>query len=148
MSHKNYFAAALILFSLSACISGGFTQNKNSFIGRVVSEEKLANGKSLMVGYKDPAAEAECLRVNKTEESWTTAQMKGTLKLGGGRSVLTENALAYANSHPESKINYVFLDIPNEVEAGPVSGIPLGSAYVNYYSCKNPPAKHSNPFKD
>ncbi len=142
------FMSIIALLALTACGgSVGFTQNKNKFMERQVSQEKLSNGSFLMVGFKQPATEASCSKVYEESKSWELTQIKGNLNLGGGYGVLKDNAIEYVNANPNSGINYAYVDIPNEIN---VAGIPVKGhvARIHYCSCKNPPAKHSNPFSD
>ncbi len=144
---SNLFLAALLF--LTGCIGGGiqYTKNKNSFMERLVSEETLENGNLLMVGYKDAKPEWDCKLIHKEVPDEGTLGWKTNFSLTGLRGLMKNQGVKYVNAHPGSKINYVYVDISDELFIGPI-GTNVGDNYVHYYSCKNPPAKHSNPFKD
>lgn len=144
----------IIQFGLLGCVvalltSCTTTYNRNSMIERVITDHQLKNGKVLKIGFRNPDPSWGCRMVAQESHNWAMEKFTGVVKLGGGKK-LQDRAIAYANSHSNENINYAFLFIPNEKEI-PIIGINAGirdKAYITYYSCQCPPAKHYNPFRN
>lgn len=143
---KKIYLCTLAVMVLNAC-SVGVVDNK-SFRKKIVSETPLANGGVLTYTDKEPLPEFGCSGVLYQEnKNWSKAKVSGLTSFKDGRDVLAAEAAEYSNAHPDQKINYVYMNIPNEINGGDgIIGVPMGSAKLQYYSCKNPPEKHSNPF--
>jgi hypothetical protein len=135
---------AIAALGLGACT---FTKNQNHWIKREVTGTKLANGKSLHLGFKAPSAANHCKLKGSESHNWSGERFKNMFKMSGGASGLKDLAVKYANSHPKQHINYCFLYIPNQDSVMGINVTMMRKATNRYYSCKNPPALHSNPFK-
>jgi hypothetical protein len=140
-----YAAAASLLF-LGGCPSMSHTSMQNKFSGRIVEEQKLANGKILMTAMKAPDASAGCNVVYEDVRSSFKDSMSLKGMLGNEQWVLKDAAIEYVNAHPNDNINYAYLDVPNQMGIGNVQ-FDLRKAQVHYYKCSNPPAANWNPFK-
>ena len=137
---KRVFAALMLAPLLSAC---SYTMNQNAFIDRVVQPAPLGDGKVLMVGYKLPDAETQCQLINETSRNWAEAQTVGELKMGGGRQVLQEDAVASVKQRPDAGINYVALTIPNQAGLGVIDLSVASEAKTSYFRCASPPQPRS-----
>jgi hypothetical protein len=113
--------------------------NQNPMMESVVQSVPLGDGKMLNVGYKLPDATANCQLVNETSRNWSMAQTVGQMKMGGGRQVLQDDAVASVKQRPEAGINYVALTIPNEAGLGIVNVTAMRDAKTSYFSCVTPP---------
>ncbi len=153
---KKYFLSFVAISGLlftAGCGGGvmvggvGYGKNQTSATDRLVYEKKLANGNTLMTGYKDADASWGCKIIYKEAVDDGFARVKSSFNFGGVRGFMADRAVEYVNNNPGSNINYVYIDVANEIY---IMGIPkyLRENFVHYYSCKNPPDKHLNPFKD
>ena len=129
--------AALLLVPLASACS--YNMNQNAMMEGVVQPAPLGAGKVLMVGYKLPDADTQCQLINETSRNWSMAQAVGQLKMGGGRQVLQEDAVASVKQRPDSGINYVALIIPNEAGLGAINLSVAAEAKTSYFRCANPP---------
>jgi hypothetical protein len=116
--------------------------NQNPFMEGVVQSAPLGDGKTLAVGYKLPEAAAECQLVNETSRNWAMAGVEGQLKMGGGRQVLEEEAVASVKQRPQDGVNYVVLTIPNSVGVSIVNVTAGREAKTSYFRCASPPQPH------
>ena len=148
MIHRGIKATAILapILALSACtLTTNTDVNQNRWIKREVDAKTLKNGQELRLGYQEPSSDNQCKQVGMENKNWADLQFKGQFSLHLGKAgyvALQDVAVAYANAHPN--VNYAYMSIPNTTS---VMGINLGrdkEAIVRYYSCKNPPAKHSN----
>lgn len=140
-----------ILCATGAAFLGGcafsYTKNQNKFSDRVVREKKLKDGKILMVGFKAALPAWGCVEVDKEAPNDGFAGLKSNFVIGGMRGLMINQAVKYAETNPGKNINYTYVDIADQAGIDGVS-MDLADSFVHYYSCQNPPAKHSNPFKD
>ncbi len=134
--NKRAFFAAPLAILLSAC---SYTMNQNAPIANVVQTAPLGDGKVVMVGYKSPDDAAGCQLVNETSRNWAMAQTVGQFKMGGGRQVLQDEAVASVKQRPQDAINYVALDIPNQAGLGIVNVTAGAEAKTSYFHCATPP---------
>lgn len=129
-------AVILLAPAFSAC---SYTMNQNPFMEGVVQSAPLGDGKVLNVGYMLPEPAAECQLVNETSRNWAMAGVEGQLKMGGGRQVLQEEAVASVKQRPQDGVNYVVLTIPNSVGVSIVNVTAGREAKTSYFRCSNPP---------
>ena len=150
MIYRTLSVSAVIAagLTLSACtLRMSSTVNQNRWMKKEVSVVKLKNGKQLMVGYRSPSQANQCRLVGKESKNWAQIKFKEQFKphialASSGYWGIKQIAMAYANAHPT--VNYAYLLIPN---TSSVMGFNLhndAQAVLSYYSCKKPPAKHSN----
>lgn len=132
-------AVFLLAPLFSAC---SYTMNKNPFMENVVQSAPLGDGKILSVGYKLPEDGAQCQLVNETRRNWAMAGVAGQLKMGGGREVLQDEAVASVKERPQDGVNYVVLTIPNSAGLGIVNVTPMRDAKTSYFRCASPPQPH------
>jgi hypothetical protein len=146
MMKYHFVVVGLAALTLSACtITTSTTVNQNRWIKKEVSAEKLANGKQLMIGYRKPVKANQCRLVGKDVKNWAHVKFKGQFKPHFGKAgynELTDIAVAYANKQPS--VNYAYLFIPNTTSIMGFETNTDADAVLRYYSCKNPPKKHSN----
>jgi hypothetical protein len=134
---------ALSAIPLAILLSGcSYTMNQNAPIANVVQSAPLGDGKVLMVGYKSPDATAECQLVNETSRNWAMAQTVGQFKMGGGRQVLQDEAIASVKQRPQDSINYVVLTIPDQAGLGIINVTAGAAATTSYFHCATPPQPH------
>ncbi len=137
--HAPLVAVLLLAPLVSAC---SYTMNQNPFMEGVVQSAPLGDGKTLAVGYKMPDAAAECQLVNETSRNWAMAGVAGQLKMGGGREVLQDEAVASVKQRPQDGVNYVVLTIPNSAGLGIVNVTAMRDAKTSYFRCASPPQPH------
>jgi len=135
-SRGRFCVVAALMPLLAGC---SYTLNQNATMANVVQAVPLNNGKTLYVGYKLPDAAASCQLVNQTKRNWSLAQTEGQIKLGGGRQVLKDAAVASVEQRPQAGINYVALIIPNETDLGTINLTMARDATTSYFRCVNPP---------
>jgi len=110
-----------------------------------ISQEPLADGSVTKIGYIAPSAEWRCRQLDRKSGDWGAAQFKGMIKMGGGYEVLQSEAIAYANQR-NLKPNYIYLQVPDELEVNGFNIKASTEASANYYQCKYPPALYNKMF--
>jgi hypothetical protein len=126
----------MVMPLLAAC---SFGMNQNPFMENIVQTVPLDNGTTLSVGFKSPDEASSCQLVNESRRNWAVAQAVGSVKAGGGRQVLRDEATDSVKQRPQDGINYVALMIPNTTAIGVVNITPTRDAVTSYYRCVNPP---------
>ena len=116
--------------------------NQNPMMEGVVQSAPLGDGKVLNVGYKLPDAAAQCQLVNETSRNWAMAGVTGQFKIGGGREVLQDEAVASVKQRPQDGVNYVALIIPNSAGLGAIDITAGREAKTSYFHCVAPPQPH------
>lgn len=104
-----------------------------------IRQTPLADGTSTQVGYKAPQPGWQCMRIDRTSESWGGDKLKAMADWQGPYKLLADDAIAYANAH-QLKTNYIYLDVPIGLQLGGLSTDALTKAYMNFYQCQYPPA--------
>jgi hypothetical protein len=131
------------------------SENNSKFTRRLVSSKTLDNGSALMIGARAPSDDNQCKLIATVPSSYNDDTMKGqfSIHMGDGvQTYLDKQAVDFANAH--AGVNYAYIYIPTTHSHGFDSGSFSTSTTedvtvtASYYSCKNPPKAHSNPFKD
>lgn len=147
MGYKNKLLLVLVMAcSLGLLTACSTTENRNGMIEKIVTSHKLANGKTLKIGYKAPLNSWKCHYQNEQSYNWSMEKMEGMAGFAGGYSKLKDRAVKYANAHKSKNINYVFLNIPNQTSVDGFNVTFMRKAHITYYNCKKPPATNHNPF--
>lgn len=130
---------AMLMVSCAAT----FTHTSSSKTIKQIRADKLANGKTIMVGYIDTKPEWSCKQVNKLTTAWQYDKFKALTSFSmSPYSYLQKRAIDYANKN-HINANYMQLYIPSQSAIEGIS-LHMGSrATATYYLCKNPPAKNS-----
>ena len=81
---------------LSGCIAtGGVTVTDIHQIHPAV----LADGSTVMVGYKAPQPQWQCAQIDRSSENWGGDKFKAMVDWHGPYKMLADHAVAYANQH-------------------------------------------------
>lgn len=126
---------------LASCSTESY---KNRWAERNVMENKTDNGQIVKVGMQGPHDDWGCEAKGQESYNWRVVQAESAY--GGGYGNLSRMAMRYINAHPSDKINYVYLDIPNQKSIGAINYTALRKANINYYTCANPPKANLDPF--
>lgn len=144
MKYRSKLSFSIIMaFLLAGCST---TYNQNSMIQRVVKRQKLANGTTILYGYRAPKAKNACTQLAKQGYNWGVERFKGMTNISGGYGLILDQGTDYLNKHPEIKADYMYIYVPDEHKILNINYDAMDKAYVTYYSCKRPPAYHNSPF--
>ena len=108
-----------------------------------IKPAKLANGKTVMVGYTNTKPEWGCKQVNRLSTVWGYDKLKSLTSFSvSPYSYLQKRAIDYANEK-HINANYMKLYIPSQTEIMGIKTHYGARATATYYLCKKPPAKNN-----